>query len=770
MIRQNKSVIVAEPNLYSGSADSMRTALRLSIDSSTTDDAIVKFVSDATLSVDGLTATITGKYRLIGDTSRISNDKHWKALIYGGTFAEQTYDGFFTETSFTDHYHTELNPYSRIETKRLNIADTSSPNVVAAAPMMNHYYSRYEDYTQGLPSILNIPNAYTLMQTYSSKDDIKQQLNMDLPLGDLSFNQTASLQENIFVTKPEIYEDIVELNNASHLLPYYISFDFNFETQGTFVAQCVERGFSNRFIKVLKDTFLGEDGAPTPAQVTFTLTSTELGENNEVSEVESTANLDVVDVIQMMDYSLRDYNTETSNFEYLLDNSEDAKSQYENNSIQRFDKTIPTIRQTNWVAGYLNTWLNSFDLSELLSPTERYNEVVAYRVEKIGGRGTGDANTQETLQNFWFLNTLDVDDFEYFDNQVLYGQEYTYNIYKYVLIAGAGYSYSDLRMTQTINDLAAGDWCLEFYNPETNEAIAPLYDNSNVLTGSLNTGAQINSSYKYLADFQVDIVPSIKIVEIPILTKTVSVLDSPTNPVNVIPFYERNDSNRIGFKIRYDAPIETPFPTTLTTAEDSYRDRYLESYDLLSDETFLTDSVSLPITLEIYRLDSKPTSLADFSGNLLATKSMKIENEDAVTPVTTVYDKIAANRKYYYLFRIVNEVDSPAYASHVVEASLQSDGGYKFGLFESYFENELAEETPTRERESFKKLINLVPSINNFFVNDSDADYTNLASNEVDNITFGEGDVVWDKTFKLRLTSKKTGKKIDINVTYKVDG
>lgn len=769
MIRQNKSVIVAEPNLYSGSADSMRTALGLGIDSSTTDDSINSFDAVATPSVDGLDATITARYRLTGDANRISNDKHWKALIYGGTFAEQAYNGFFTEASFTDHYHTELNPYSRIETKRLGIADTSSPNVVAAAPMMNHYYSRYEDYTQGLPSILNIPNAYTLMQTYSSRDDIKQQLNMDLPLGDLSFNQTASLQENIFITRPEIYEDIVELNNASHLLPHYVSFDFNFETQGTFVSQCVERGFSNRFIKVLKDTFLGEDGAPTPAQVTFTLTSTELGENNEVSEVESTANLDVVDVIQMMDYSLRDYNTETSNFEYLLDSSEDAKSQYENNSIQRFDKTIPTIRQTNWLADFIRTtWQIDF-LTPWTTPTTRHNEVIAYRVEKIGGRGTGDANTQNTLQNFWFLNTIDVSDFEYIDNQVLYGEEYTYNIYKYVLIAGAGYSYSDLRITQTIADLD-GSWCLEFYNPETNEAIAPLYSDIDVLTGDLNTGAQLDSEDKYLADFQVDIVPSIKIVEIPILTKTVSVLDSPTNPVNVIPFYERNDSNRIGFNVRYDAPIETPFPTTLTTAEDSYRDRYLESYDLLSDETFLTDSVSLPITLEIYRLDSKPTSLTDFSGNLLATKSMKIENEDTVFSTTIAYDKIAANRKYYYLFRIANEVGSPAYASHVIEASLQADGGYKFGLFESYFENELADETPTRERESFKKLINLVPSINNFFVNDSDADYTNLARNEVNNITFGEGDVVWDKTFKLRLTSKKTGKKIDINVTYKVDG
>ena len=771
MIRQNKSVVIAEPSLYSGSADSMRTALGLGIDSSTTDDSINSSQAVATPSVDGLDATITARYRLTGDESRVSNDKHWKALIYGGTFAEQTYNGLFTEASFTDHYHTELNPYSRIETKRLNIADTSSPNVVAAAPMMNHYYSRYEEYAQGLPNILNIPNAYTLMQTYNAKEDIKQQLNMDLPLGDLTFSQTASLQENIFVTKREIYEDIVELNNASHLLPHYISFDFNFETQGTFVAECVSRGFSNRFVKVLKDTFLGEDGAPTPAQVTFTISSTELGENNEVSELESTANLDVVDVIQMMDYSLRDYNTEASNFEYLLDSSEDAKSQYENNSIQRFDKTIPTIRQTNWLADFIrNAWLNSFNTDEPLSPTTRYNEVVAYRVEKIGGRGTGDANTQNTLQNFWFLNTIDVSDFEYIDNQVIYGQEYTYNIYKYVLIAGAGYSYSDLRITQTITDLGSGNWCLEFYNPETNEAITPLFNTDGVQTGDLNTGAQINSSDKYLADFQVDIVPSIKIVEIPILSKTVSVLDSPTNPVNVIPFYKRNDSNRIGFKIRYDAPIETPFPTTLTSTEDSYRDRYLESYDLLSDETFLTDSVSLPITLEIYRLNSKPTSLTDFAGNLLTTKSMKITNEDAVTPVITIYDKIATNRKYYYLFRIVNEPGSPAYASHVVEASLQSDGGYKFGLFESYFENELIEEIPTRERESFKKLIKLAPSINNFFVNDFDANYTNLASNEIGNVTFGEGDVIWDKTFKLRLTSKKTGKKIDINVTYKVDG
>ena len=49
----------------------------------------------------------------------------------------------------------------------------------------------------------------------------------------------------------------------------------------------------------------------------------------------------------------------------------------------------------------------------------------------------------------------------------------------------------------------------------------------------------------------------------------------------------------------------------------------------------------------------------------------------------------------------------------------------------------------------------------------TDADFEQDAITQIDNIAVGSAeDLIWDKTFKVRLTSKKTGKKIDLNITY----
>jgi hypothetical protein len=123
------------------------------------------------------------------------------------------------------------------------------------------------------------------------------------------------------------------------------------------------------------------------------------------------------------------------------------------------------------------------------------------------------------------------------------------------------------------------------------------------------------------------------------------------------------------------------------------------------------------------------------------------------------------------LFRVVNEAENFGVGSNIIQAELVSDGGYKFANFEAYFENELGPRPLSRTIKSFKKLLNISPSIDNLIIDDSSADFTDLAKNQVQNINFGASeDSLWGKKYKIRLTSKKTGKKIDINITHKLVG
>ena len=60
-------------------------------------------------------------------------------------------------------------------------------------------------------------------------------------------------------------------------------------------------------------------------------------------------------------------------------------------------------------------------------------------------------------------------------------------------------------------------------------------------------------------------------------------------------------------------------------------------------------------------------------------------------------------------------------------------------------------------------------NITSFTLSDSGVDYTQDAQSQISKVTVGNNpDPIWDKKFKIRMTSKKTGKKIDVNITYKL--
>ncbi|HAI41692.1 MAG TPA: hypothetical protein DCM40_28045, partial [Maribacter sp.] len=176
------------------------------------------------------------------------------------------------------------------------------------------------------------------------------------------------------------------------------------------------------------------------------------------------------------------------------------------------------------------------------------------------------------------MNNSNVEEFEFLDNQVKLNGDYTYRIYKYVLIPGLEYTYSDLAVTRTIADLSTDSlpdtdgWCLEFFDPQTGEPSAPVYDDSadqvQSLINEFTTDAQVTSNDgQYLADFRLRVLPSVKIVEVPLLTKQISIIDSPTNSVQVIPTYTLDDSNRLFFQVRYNTKVPYLFPTPITTSD-----------------------------------------------------------------------------------------------------------------------------------------------------------------------------------------------------------
>ena len=111
-----------------------------------------------------------------------------------------------------------------------------------------------------------------------------------------------------------------------------------------------------------------------------------------------------------------------------------------------------------------------------------------------------------------------------------------------------------------------------------------------------------------------------------------------------------------------------------------------------------------------------------------------------------------------------------SHLSDIYEAQLVNDGGYLYSIFNTFYEEELEEEVFNNPSVSFKKVIQLQPNISQILLNTDDADFNDTAQSQLGNVVVGTADeLIWDKTFKIRTTSKKTGKKIDLNITYKLE-
>lgn len=596
------------------------------------------------------------------------------------------------------------------------------------------------------------------------------------------------------------------------VFPFSINIEIPFKQPGEAAQAIMNNNLSAKFMKTLKESFSDQIDSLPPLKQAYPLKQEYATFNEDNSGVTQIKNVSADTIIRSLDYVdmlthiynnflASDFTACTfMNFQNWKDKAAfDTTGAYRySNTIDAYNTIRDLIKNTEnryslTTAGDAKYFIDSLgELYNSADSNKKFVDTLAYRVEKIGGPPSGDARTQNVLQQYWIFNGSDVDEleeditstFKLYDTQVKYNTKYTYNIYAYVLVGGLKYKYSDLRITRKIGEttyakgpgstLTLDHNCLEFYDPYTEETATQLLADTDELAeyNELVTNAQITDSARYLADFNLSYEPTYKIMEIPIFTKTLSVMDNPGNSIDVEPFYLKNQSQTIGFKIGYDAWSPSPLPFPITLSNFRYNVEYLIAHDMLPGNSVTLQSASKQKFLEVYRTSKRPTSYTDFNGALWKTVDLaRIEDDmEYASSMVCFYDKIAPNTKYYYTFRMVNEQETPSYISPIYLTELIDNGGYMYAEFTTLYQQDLIEETYTNPFKKLKKLLHLQPNLSHLMFDDDLVDYSQSAESQLDNLQVGiSDDSIWGKTFKIRLTSKKTGKKMDLNVTYNLN-
>tara|TARA_R110002110_G_scaffold155597_2_gene350081 strand:+ start:35 stop:2182 length:2148 start_codon:yes stop_codon:yes gene_type:complete len=388
---------------------------------------------------------------------------------------------------------------------------------------------------------------------------------------------------------------------------------------------------------------------------------------------------------------------------------------------------------------------------QIIDGKPAYAEDLFYVIRKYRNSFSGGV---ANVQNIIIPNTSDLDIVKYIDTQVKYGTDatFSYDVFCYRLVFGSRYKYSFLQGTsEPIADTSNGSEILVSITDsiDSNGAEANL-TNGLLLQGlggwSVGLGQYAGaSSTKHTATVNVDIFPSIQLVEDKLFsTPEVRILDNPPVPpnVNIVPYRAKNNIVKIMLNSQTDTFREKPIKIL---------ENDLVSFDELLQSQFSTDgkiqfsSDDTVSSYEVFRIEDRPQTYSDF---VLHPDTPFLQNSFA-----SFDDNILPNKKYYYTFRAVDNHGHFSNPSLVFEVELIDEKGAVKPIIRTVSMEPVSNKAPAKD---FQKYIYIKPTINQIYFPDSE---------DVNSI-FSENSTDKSKKYKMRLTSKKTGKQIDINFSF----
>jgi hypothetical protein len=357
----------------------------------------------------------------------------------------------------------------------------------------------------------------------------------------------------------------------------------------------------------------------------------------------------------------------------------------------------------------LNTFTNEkmLKLSEVLNNDEQYTEIIGYHLRKYEGISKPNGNVKGNPVQEWYIPNCTSDNMSFIDNQVIYNKEYTYTLDPIVL---------------TINN----KYTLSLIN-ENNKTYTFGYIRKPVIKiFDTNRLGSIYSSYiksNPPCEPEIEFIP---FISVPNQIK-----------INIKPTINKKMVNSISF----------------SSFEKSNNDKIIVFQNKNVLENMITlESKDNGEFVEIYRTTEKPSSYEAFYDT--AITKIPINN----MPGLSFTDTLTQNRKYYYTSRIVDFYGNYSNPSEIFEVELTNDGGHVSSMVSPY--KIISDNVPSTNVREIKRYLKIRPAIRHRILEEANLNPNTLKLGM-------DGESVWDKKFKVSVTSKSSGKKMDLYLTFK---
>jgi hypothetical protein len=462
---------------------------------------------------------------------------------------------------------------------------------------------------------------------------------------------------------------------------------------------------------------------------------------------------------------------------------------------------------------------------EVIAGKKAYSQTLFYRIEKsikaspgaLRRYGTA-SSTENKLQDFYFMNSPDLEMLQWLDTQVKYGKTYQYRVFAYQVVFGTQYRYVRRSGDRPLGDTRRDVWGRPassrasggvsrsditddmFPDSPSQEGssfvgvpslgeigeldleasgVIPTYDIAGISPGPPPPNTSLADSFK----LRVYCEPCLKLVEVPFHEFENTIMDSPPcQPVAEV-FPHRGRPDKISFFLQDNPGRIMQHPIAFNDAEKEMYDAVRAAQELPADSPIMFRSDDRIESFLVYRTLTRPRAFSDFHNSLLAEVSTNIERKNyeqlcslKASAASFVDNTIRPNLKYYYMFRSKDVHGHLSNPSPIFEIELLEMNNAVYPMVDII-------EFPVEEAVYVKparKYIYISPSVNQLQIDSAttnavfdkqieldEEQYADLASQIYSlPVAIGDEDTVWGQKFKIRMTSRATGRKIEFDVNF----